>query len=67
MHLITKTDFDAKLSSPNRKIVSNKAKHLLVQNQLEKLEAFDSTYFRVKSHFEGHGTQNYLVFQPIYK
>ena len=37
----TKTDFDAKLSSLNRKITSNKSKHLLVENELKKLKAFD--------------------------
>ena len=64
-NLITKTDFDAKLSSLNRKITSNKSKHLLVENELKKLKTFDSSYFRGKSHFEEDGTQNYLVFQPI--
>ena len=33
-NLITKTDFDAKLSSLNRKITQNKTKHLLVENEL---------------------------------
>ena len=51
----------------NRKIVSNKTRHLLVQNQLRKLETFDSIYFRGKSHFEDDGTQNCLVSQPVYK
>ena len=64
-NLITKTDFDAKLSSLNRKITSNKSKHLLVENELKKLKTFDSSYFRGKSHFEENGAQNYLVFQPI--
>ena len=64
-NLITKTDFDAKLSSLNRKITSNKSKHLLVENELNKLKTFDSGYFIGKSHFEEDGTQNYLVFQPI--
>ena len=36
-------------------------------NQLKKLETFDSIYFLGKSHFEDDGTQNYLLFQPIYK
>ena len=63
--LIPKTDFDAKLSSLNRKIISNKSKHLLVENELKKLKTFDSSYFIGKSHFEEDGTQNYLVFQPI--
>ena len=61
-NLVTKTDFDAKLSSLNRKITSNKTKYLLIKNQLKKLEKFDSIYFRGKSHFEEDGTQNYLVF-----
>ena len=64
-NLITKTDFDAKLSSLNRKITQNKSKHLLVENELNKLKTFDSSYFIGKSHFEEDGTQNYLVFQPI--
>ena len=33
-NLITKTDFDAKLSSLNKKITSNKTKDLLVENDL---------------------------------
>ena len=61
-NLITKTDFDAKLSSLNRKITSNKSKHLFVENELEKLKIFIG-----KSHFEEDGTQNYLVFQPMYR
>ena len=65
--MITKTDFDAKLSSLNRKITQNKSKHLLVENELNKLKTFDSSYFIGKSHFEEDGTQNYLVFQPINK
>ena len=66
-NLITKTDFDAKLSSLNRKITSNKSKHLLVENELKKLKIFDLSYFIGKSHFEEDGTQNYLVFQPMYR
>ena len=62
---MTKIDFDAKLSSLNRKITDNKTKYLLVENELKKLKTFDSSYFRGKSHFEEDGTQNYLVFQPI--
>ena len=64
-NLITATDFDAKLSSLNRKISANKSKNLLVENDLKKLKTFDSSYFIGKSHFEEDGTQNYLVFQPI--
>ena len=37
-NLVTTKDFDAKLSSVNRKITSNKSKHVLVENELKKLE-----------------------------
>ena len=72
--LVKKTDFNAKitevegnLSSINKKITTNKTKHLLVENELKKLEKFDAAYFRGKNYFEEDGTQNYLVFQPVYK
>ena len=32
-----------------------------------KLQTFDSSYFQGKSHFEDDGTQNHLVFQPMYR
>ena len=64
-NLITKKDFNAKLSSLNREITQNKPKHLLVENELNKLKTFDSSYFIGKSHFDEDGTQNYLVFQPM--
>ena len=62
---ITKTDFDAKLSSLNRKITQNKTKDLLVQNELKNPKTFDLSYFNLKSRFEEDGTQNYLVIQQI--
>ena len=43
-NLITKTDFDAKLSSLNRKITANKTKHFLNDNDL--------SYYRAKQHFD---------------
>ena len=63
--LITKTDFDAKLSSLNKKITSNKTRHLIIEKEFDKLKAFDLSYFRGKSHFGEDGTKKYLVFQPI--
>ena len=66
-NLITKTDFNAKLPSLNRKIIQNKTKHLLVEDELNKLKTFDSSHFIGKSHFDEGGTQYYLVFQPINK
>ena len=59
-NLITKTDFDAKLSSLNRKATANKTKHFLNDNDL--------SYYRGKQYFdEGSGKQNYLVFVPMGK
>ena len=63
-NVITKTDFDAKLSGSNKKVTSNKTKHLLVENELKKLEKFDAAYFRGNNCFEEDGTQNNLIFQP---
>ena len=59
-NLITKTDFDAKLSSLNRKITANKTKHFVNDNDL--------SYYRGKQYFdEGSSKQNYLVFLPMGK
>ena len=66
-NLIRKTDFDAKLTNLNRKVTQNSSKHLPVENELNKLKTFDSSYFIGKSHFEEDGVQNYLVFQPMYR
>ena len=65
--MITKTDFDAKLTRINWEITENKTEILLVKNELNKLKTFDSGYFIGKSHFDEDGTQNYLVFQPMYR
>ena len=64
-NLITKTDFDTKFSGLYRKIATNKTKALLIENELNKLKAFDSSYFIGKSHFEEDGKQKYLVLPPI--
>ena len=37
---------------------------MLIKNGLE---TFDWIYLRGKTNFEEDGTQNYLVFQPIYR
>ena len=50
--------------SLNKKNIQNKTKYLLVENELNKLKTFDSSYFIGKSHFDEDGTQNYLIFQP---
>ena len=34
---------------------------------MKKIQTFDSIYFRGKRHFKKDGTQNYLVFQSMYR
>ena len=58
-NLITKRDFDPKLSSFNREITVNKTKNLLVENELNKSKIFDSIYFIGKIDFKEDGTRNY--------
>ena len=43
-NVVTKTDFDVKLSSLDRKLTSNKSKHLLVENELKELKTFNWIY-----------------------
>ena len=51
------------MTSLNKKITSNKSKHLLVENELKKLKTFHSSYFKGKDNFE----EDYVVFKPMYK
>ena len=66
-NLLTKTDFDNKLKGFNKRINSNKTKYVLIENELKKLQKSDSSYFWGIDYLENDGTQNYLVFNPIYK
>ena len=65
--LIRKPDFDSKLKGISDRVTKNKTKYLLVENELKKLQIFDAAYFTGKSHFEEDGTQNYFVFQSMYR
>ena len=49
------------------KKLPTKAKLRAEKNKTVKLQAFNSIYFSGKSHFKNGGTQNYLVFQPIFR
>ena len=40
---------------------------MAVQVKTVKLQAFDSSYFRSKNHFENDDTKSYLLFQPVYR
>ena len=59
-NVVTKTDFDTKLISINKK--SNLKQNVLVEREFKKLQTFDSSYFHGKNYFENDGTENYLVF-----
>ena len=65
---VSNTGFDSKLAQAN--VITKRnfdAKIIEIENNIKNLQAFDSGYFRSKSHFEDDGTQNYLVFQPLFK
>ena len=48
--------------------LATKAELKVEQDKIIKLQASDSSYFRDKSHFvDEDSTQNYLVFQPMYR
>ena len=47
------------------RVTLNKTKHLLVENELKKLNTFDAAYYRGKNYFEEDGTQNHLVFEGV--
>ena len=65
-NLITKMDFDAKLSRINRKIMENKTK-FTCWKWIDKAKNISFRLQNDKSHFEEDGTQNYLAFQPLNK
>ena len=50
----------------NEKINSNKIKHVLVENELKKLQTFELSLVG-QSYFNNDGAQLYLIFQPIPK
>ena len=59
---INNSDLEKKITTQ-----ATKAELKSEQDKIKKLQPFDSSYFRSKSHFEDDETQNYLVFQPIYR
>ena len=62
--LIRNPEFDAKLKDISDRVTKNKTQHLLVENELKKLETLDLSYFWGKNYFERNdGAQIALVFQ----
>ena len=58
-----------KISNLNTKLatLATKAELKAEQDKIMKLQGFDSHYFRSEIHFQDDETQNYSVFQPIYR
>ena len=59
-NLVKKRDYDAHISHTKSELKAE-------QDKIVKRYTFDSSYFQGKSHFEDDITQNYLVFQLIYR
>ena len=66
-YFIKEIDFNNKIKNLNKKVTSNKSKHLLIENELKKLQTFDSNLFIGQNYFNNNRAQLYLIFQPIYK
>ena len=65
-NFVKKTDFDEKLKNLNKKISSNKTKHVVAENELKRLQTFDSSLFISQSYFNNDGAQVYLILQSLY-
>ena len=57
-------DADAKLTNFKKRINSNKAKHLITENELKQLKALDWCYFSDKNLFGNDGFRKMFVYQP---
>ena len=44
-NLVKKTDLDTKLKKICDRVTKNKSKHILVENEINKLKEFDLSYF----------------------
>ena len=65
---VSNAGFDSKLTQAN--VITKRnfdAKIIELENNIKKLQTFDSSYFRGKNYFVEDGTQNYLVFLPIFR
>ena len=49
------------------KALATKAELNTEQNEIVKLQTYDLSLFIGQSYFNNDGSQNYLIFQPIYK
>ena len=76
--LVKKCDYDSEITKLNIKYVNlvkakvnttkiADTKINVLENKMKKVQTFDLSYFRGKSHFEEEGTQHYFVFQSLNK
>ena len=64
-NLVTKTEFVNKLTSFNKRITSNKTKHLEVEKKLESLITKNYNFLLGRIYFiSNDGFQNMFVYQP---
>ena len=64
-NLVSKTDFNNKLTSFNKRIISNKTKHLDVQKKLNSRITKDYYFFSGRIYFTSNDeSQNTFVYQP---
>ena len=60
--LVKKSEFDNKLTSFNRRITSNKSKHLEIQTKLNSLITNDYNFFLGRIYFTSNdGSQNFCL------
>ena len=65
VNLLTKNGSDNKLTSFNKRITSNKRKHLEVQKEVNSLITNDYNFFLGRMHFIGNDrSQNSFFYQP---
>ena len=63
--LVNKTDFDNKLTSFNRRITTNKTKHLEVQKKINSLTTKDYNFLLGRIYFTSNDrSQNTFAYQP---
>ena len=65
-NLVKKIDLDTKLKEISDRVTKNKSKHLLVENEINKLKEFDLSYFRGGNCF-GDNNINYVGFEVSLK
>ena len=64
---MTAKDLNTDVQEVEKKINANKRNTSFIEAIVKKSNKFDASYFTGKNYFDNDGTQNYLVFQQVYK